>query len=98
MPNYIRFLPVFKARHVRSWTSPDLTRMISAREAIARAALHGASLLDVRAPIEFVRGSVPNATNLPILADGEREKVGIQYKTRGQQAAIDLGESLTLPV
>ncbi|MGL4712447.1 MAG: rhodanese-like domain-containing protein, partial [Shewanella sp.] len=51
-------------------------------------------LMDVRAPIEFTRGAFPNSTNLPLMFDNEREKVGTCYKQSGQQAAIALGHLL----
>lgn len=50
--------------------------------------------IDVRAPIEFQAGSIPNAINLPILDDEERRLVGTEYKTRGQAAAVQLGHQL----
>jgi tRNA 2-selenouridine synthase len=56
--------------------------------------LKDAPLLDVRAPVEFARGSFPLAVNLPLLDDGEREAVGITYKKEGQAAAISLGHRL----
>jgi len=51
-------------------------------------------LLDVRAPVEFAKGAFPAATNLPLLDDDERHRVGIRYKQEGQQAAINLGNEL----
>ncbi|WP_148864499.1 tRNA 2-selenouridine(34) synthase MnmH [Marinobacter fonticola] len=51
-------------------------------------------LLDVRAPVEFDKGSFPNALNAPLMNDEERHSVGICYKERGQQAAIELGHQL----
>ncbi|SDK71293.1 tRNA 2-selenouridine(34) synthase MnmH [Billgrantia gudaonensis] len=51
-------------------------------------------LIDVRAPVEFVQGAMPGAVNLPLMDDEERRAVGIEYKQRGQQAAIALGERL----
>lgn len=51
-------------------------------------------LIDVRAPIEFAQGSIPNAKNLPILNDVERSTVGTCYKQQGPQAAIALGHKL----
>ncbi len=51
-------------------------------------------LLDVRAPVEFVRGAFPTARNLPLLDDAEREQIGIRYKQAGQDAAIALGHEL----
>ncbi len=50
--------------------------------------------LDVRAPVEFENGAFPYATNLPLLDNDERHRIGICYKQRGQQAAIDLGNQL----
>jgi len=54
----------------------------------------GHPLIDLRAPIEFNRGTFPSAVNLPLMVDKEREKVGTCYKEQGQQAAIALGHSL----
>lgn len=56
--------------------------------------LSDAPLLDVRAPVEFQQGDFPAAVNLPLMNDAEREAVGICYKQRGQQAALELGHSL----
>lgn len=52
------------------------------------------ALIDVRAPVEFAQGSLPGALNLPLMDDEERRLVGIEYKQRGQQAAIELGQRL----
>lgn len=51
-------------------------------------------LMDVRAPVEFARGSFPGAVNLPLMNDIERQKVGTCYKQKGQDAAIALGHQL----
>ena len=51
-------------------------------------------LLDVRAPIEFARGSFPNAVNMPILDDAQRKIVGKCYKHHGQIKAIEKGHKL----
>jgi tRNA 2-selenouridine synthase len=56
--------------------------------------LSSTPLIDLRAPVEFNQGSLPNATNLPILDDQQRAKVGTCYKQSGQEAAIRLGEQL----
>jgi tRNA 2-selenouridine synthase len=60
--------------------------------------LQGLPLMDTRAPIEFCKGAFPNATNLPLLTDSEREQVGICYKKHGQPAAIELGQQLVAGV
>ncbi|WGL17595.1 tRNA 2-selenouridine(34) synthase MnmH [Microbulbifer bruguierae] len=56
--------------------------------------LHDLPLIDTRAPVEFNKGSFPNAVNLPLMTDVERQKVGTCYKQKGQQAAIVLGHEL----
>lgn len=56
--------------------------------------LSGAPLMDTRAPVEFSRGSFPWATNLPLMTDEERARVGTCYKELGQEAAIALGHQL----
>lgn len=51
-------------------------------------------LIDVRAPIEYAKASVPNSVNLPIMDDHERHVVGTTYKEEGSDQAISLGLSL----
>jgi len=51
-------------------------------------------LLDVRAPIEYDKGSFPNTHNIPLLNDKHRELIGTCYKEQGQDAAIVLGNDL----
>lgn len=54
----------------------------------------GTPLLDVRAPVEFRRGTLCGAVNLPLLNDEERHQVGLCYRQRGSDAAIRLGHQL----
>ena len=54
-------------------------------------------LLDVRAPLEVEHGALPYCAFEPILTDSERHQVGIQYKEKGQESAIELGYELTGP-
>jgi len=56
--------------------------------------LNQTPLLDVRAPIEFAQGAFPYATNHPLINDHERESIGIEYKSAGQDNAIILGHQL----
>ena len=51
-------------------------------------------LIDTRAPVEFAKGSLPTAINLPLMTDDEREAVGTCYKEQGQEAAVQLGHEL----
>ncbi len=66
-------------------------------ELFKKLVLNDTPLLDVRAPIEFARGTLPNAVNLPLLDDEQRHQVGLTYKKHGQQQAIELGEKLLNP-
>lgn len=56
--------------------------------------LNDVPMLDVRAPVEFAKGSFPTAVNAPLMNDDERHEVGICYKEKGQDAAIELGHRL----
>ena len=56
--------------------------------------LADAPMMDMRAPVEFAQGAFPSAHSLPLMSDEERAAVGICYKEKGQQAAIDLGHTL----
>ena len=51
-------------------------------------------ILDVRAPSEFEKGSLPNSLNEPILTDEERHQVGLTYKASGSESATELGHRL----
>lgn len=51
-------------------------------------------IIDVRAPIEYSQGAIPNSVCLPLLDDQERALVGTTYKKKGQGEAIKLGEQL----
>jgi len=51
-------------------------------------------LLDVRAPVEFEQGAFPRTQNSPLLNDEERHQVGLCYKTKGQDKAVELGYQL----
>jgi len=51
-------------------------------------------LLDVRAPVEFAKGAFPHSSNIPLLSDEARHRVGIEYKEAGQESAIELGAKL----
>lgn len=51
-------------------------------------------IIDVRAPVEFSQGRLPNSVNLPLLDDRERTLVGTCFKNSGQEKAIELGHQL----
>lgn len=56
--------------------------------------LNQTPLIDVRAPVEFVQGAFSSSTNLPLMNDDERQKVGLCYKQKGNAAAVELGHQL----
>ncbi len=56
--------------------------------------LNGVKIIDVRAPIEYSQGALPNSVNLPILDDDERAQVGSCFKKSGQEKAIELGHRI----
>lgn len=51
-------------------------------------------LMDVRAAVEFVQGSLPGAIHLPLMNDEERARVGQTYKISGREKAEELGHEL----
>jgi tRNA 2-selenouridine synthase len=56
--------------------------------------LRNTPLIDVRAPVEFLQGSLPGAVNLPIMNNEERALVGTTYKQAGREKAMALGHEL----
>ncbi len=67
---------------------------LSTRAQYIELGLQQTPMIDVRAAIEFAKGALPYAVNLPFINDEERHLIGICYKEKGQQAAIDLGHQL----
>src|SRR5690606_40414899 len=52
--------------------------------------LNDVPLMDVRAPVEYAKGSFPGTVNAPLMNDEERHRIGICYKEKGQDKAIAL--------
>ena len=50
--------------------------------------------IDLRSEKEFLKGTIPGSINIPILTNEEYQKVGKQYKAKGQEAATKLGFAL----
>lgn len=61
---------------------------------VSQWALTRPTIIDVRAPGEFLQGHLPGSINAPLLDDRERELVGTCYKQKGQDSAIRLGHEL----
>lgn len=62
----------------------ELYRKITVEEALY---MENSVFIDVRSPVEFEEGSIPNAKNIPILNDDERAIVGTLYKQENQHEA-----------
>ncbi len=54
-------------------------------------------VIDVRAPVEYARGHIPGAINIPLLSDDQRHQVGLCFRESGKEAAMLLGLQLVGP-
>ncbi len=70
--------------------SDDLPQMDDFKSII----LNKTPLLDVRAPLEFDQGAFETAFNIPLMNDQERHNIGLCYKQKGHDAAVELGHIL----
>lgn len=57
----------------------------------------GNNLIDVRAPIEFKKGHIPGAINIPLFDDLERAEIGTLYKAKGRENAVMRGLEIVSP-
>lgn len=54
-------------------------------------------IIDVRAPVEFLKGHIPNAINIPLFEDIERAEIGTLYKQQGKDMAVSRGLEIVSP-
>lgn len=54
-------------------------------------------LIDVRAPVEFCKGHIANAINIPLFEDIERAEIGTLYKQQGKDTAVSRGLEIVSP-
>lgn len=54
-------------------------------------------IIDVRAPIEFEKGHITNAINIPLFEDIERAEIGTLYKQQGKEIAVNRGLEIVSP-
>ena len=54
-------------------------------------------VIDVRAPLEFSKGHIPGATNIPLFNDVERAAIGTLYKQSGRMDSVLYGLDVTGP-
>ena len=71
-------------------STANIAKEPSVRDLLA----NGVPFIDLRAPAEFAKGTIPGAVNLPLLTDCERAQVGTTYKNSGRAAAVDVGHRL----
>lgn len=49
---------------------------------------HNKLIIDVRSPLEYLKGHIPDAVNIPLFSDKERKDVGTIYKKTGKKEAV----------
>ncbi len=54
-------------------------------------------MVDVRTPLEFEKGHIPKAINIPLFSNEERKSVGVAYKQSSPREAFLLGLELVGP-
>ena len=54
-------------------------------------------VVDVRAPIEFQKGHIADAINVPLFEDSERAEIGTLYKHQGKDTAVERGLEIVSP-
>lgn len=54
-------------------------------------------IIDVRSPLEFLKGHIPISENIPLFSDEERAQVGTAYKQVSKDLAYELGYKFVGP-
>lgn len=54
-------------------------------------------IVDVRAPVEFNKGHLPGAVNIPLFEDIERAEIGTLFKQQGKDTAVTRGLEIVSP-
>jgi tRNA 2-selenouridine synthase len=54
-------------------------------------------IIDVRSPIEYFKGHIPCAINVPLFEDTERAEIGTMYKQQGKETAVTRGLEIVSP-
>lgn len=55
------------------------------------------AILDVRSPVEYEQGHIPDAVSFPLFTNEERISVGTCYKQQGRDQAVELGLEIVGP-
>ncbi len=59
--------------------------------------LNNIPVIDVRSPLEFQKGHIPFAHNIPLFSDEERAHIGTVYAKQSQEKALKLGYDYVQP-
>jgi tRNA 2-selenouridine synthase len=54
-------------------------------------------IIDVRAPVEYKKGHLPGAVNIPLFEDIERAEIGTLFKQQGKDTAVTRGLEIVSP-
>lgn len=54
-------------------------------------------IVDVRSPVEYNKGHIPGAVNIPLFDNAERAEIGTIYKMKGKEDAVLRGLELVAP-
>lgn len=54
-------------------------------------------IIDVRSPVEFKKGHITGAINIPLFEDAERAEIGTLYKRQGKDTAVTRGLEIVSP-
>lgn len=54
-------------------------------------------IIDVRSPLEYFKGHIPRAINVPLFEDAERAEIGTMYKQKGKETAVTRGLEIVSP-
>lgn len=54
-------------------------------------------VLDVRSPLEYAAGHLPDAFNLPLFSNSERKEIGTLYKNNGRDVSVQRGLEIVGP-
>ena len=54
-------------------------------------------VIDVRSPVEYNKGHITGALNIPVFSDEERSEIGSLYKQKGRIPAIQKGLEFVAP-
>ena len=89
-----RSAPCKRKTNIQMEGLPEGKHLVVDEAEFARIFIHDIPLLDVRAPVEFEHGAFPNATNIPLMTNQQREAVGTTFTQEGHDEAILLGAKL----